>query len=197
MSNVINMVAFQIAWFACVVGAARGMPWLGIVVTAIVVALFVLTESRRGIAPANVATRERSARRARNALLFVLGTACAGALLEFVGSRSGVYTFASVDAARSVAVVDLAWMACLWAAFATTLPLSLAWLSRRKAVGLLFGAVGGPLAFVAGEKLGAIRLGESRTMALVSLAVIWAIAVPLLGSIARRVLPVGSRQAES
>ena len=32
---IINFILFQIAWFACVIGAAKGMPWLGVVVTVI------------------------------------------------------------------------------------------------------------------------------------------------------------------
>ncbi|MCA8971255.1 MAG: DUF2878 domain-containing protein [Planctomycetes bacterium] len=180
MSNAINMVAFQAAWFACVVGAARGVPWLGVAVTAVVVAVFVRTESRRG-----------------SAALFVLGTAFAGVILEFVLSRSGIYSFVAVQDGPIGQVIDLAWMSCLWAAFATTLPRSLAWLSRRRVAGVVFGAVGGPLAFVAGEQLGAIRLGDPRTMALVVLGVVWAIAVPLLGSVALHVLPAETRRTES
>jgi hypothetical protein len=30
---VINFVLIQAAWFACVLGAARGMPWLGVFAT--------------------------------------------------------------------------------------------------------------------------------------------------------------------
>jgi hypothetical protein len=36
---VVNLVAFQIAWFACVLGGAHGLPWLGVGVAALVVAL--------------------------------------------------------------------------------------------------------------------------------------------------------------
>jgi hypothetical protein len=32
-----NFVAFQTGWFACVLGAANGMPWLGVIVAVLVV----------------------------------------------------------------------------------------------------------------------------------------------------------------
>ncbi len=38
MRLLLNFAAFQIGWFACVLGAANGFPWLGPVVVAAVVA---------------------------------------------------------------------------------------------------------------------------------------------------------------
>jgi hypothetical protein len=29
MRLLVNFVAFQLGWFACVLGAAQGLPWLG------------------------------------------------------------------------------------------------------------------------------------------------------------------------
>ena len=31
---IINFVLFQIGWFACVLGAAKQMPWLGVITVA-------------------------------------------------------------------------------------------------------------------------------------------------------------------
>ena len=44
---IINVVAFQIAWFACVLGAGRGMVWLGLAVLAAVVVLHVVRAPRK------------------------------------------------------------------------------------------------------------------------------------------------------
>jgi hypothetical protein len=46
----------------------------------------------------------------------------------------------------------------MWIAFATTLNVSMRWLRGRPELALLFGAVGGPLAFYAGERLGAVTV---------------------------------------
>ena len=32
-----NFLLFQVAWFACVMGAGNGMPWLGVAVTFVTV----------------------------------------------------------------------------------------------------------------------------------------------------------------
>ena len=46
MKLLINFIAFQVGWFACVLGAANGVAWLGPVVVAAVVALH-LARARR------------------------------------------------------------------------------------------------------------------------------------------------------
>ena len=34
-----NVLVFQIGWFACVIGGAKGLPWSGVAVTGLIVAL--------------------------------------------------------------------------------------------------------------------------------------------------------------
>jgi len=67
----------------------------------------------------------------------------------------------------------------MWALFATTINHSMAWLKNRYFLALLLGAVFGPLAFIAGESLGAVVFLD-RTMALTLLAAGWAVLMPLL-----------------
>jgi len=71
-----------------------------------------------------------------------------------------------------------AWMAMLWASFATTLRHGLGWMRGRWTLAAALGAASGPLAFWAGERLGALELGG--TPALLALAVEWGAALPLL-----------------
>ena len=63
--------------------------------------------------------------------------------------------------------------------------MSLGWLKRSLPLALLFGAVGGPLAYVAGGKLGGLSFLQ-QTTALVALAIGWAVITPLLLRIADR-----------
>jgi hypothetical protein len=62
----------------------------------------------------------------------------------------------------------------------------MSWLADRYLVGAVFGAVGGPLAYLAGVRLGAAILGPSQTAALIVVAIEWALAMPLLLWIARQ-----------
>ena len=77
------------------------------------------------------------------------------------------------------------WIIALWALFATTLNLSLRWLRSSLWVAALFGAIGGPMAYLAGSKLGSVTFSSTST-AMLALAAGWAIFTPLLVSLAVR-----------
>jgi hypothetical protein len=86
----------------------------------------------------------------------------------------------------------------LWVQLGTTLRGCLAWLAPRPRLAALLGAVGGPLAFAGGERLGAAVWGEPRAATAAALAIAWATALPLLFRIARRLgdgHPTGYRGA--
>ena len=62
--------------------------------------------------------------------------------------------------------------------FAITINSSLSWLKKKLNLSILFGAIGGPLAYLAGEKLGAVTLLTSDALIIISTG--WAIITPLL-----------------
>ena len=72
----------------------------------------------------------------------------------------------------------------LWMIFAMTLNHSLAWLSQKIYISIFFGAIGGPLAYVAGEKLGAITLLSNNSI--ITLSIGWALITPILIIIANK-----------
>jgi tetrahydromethanopterin S-methyltransferase subunit D len=77
-------------------------------------------------------------------------------------------------------------MVMLWVNLATTMNVSMAWLRGRYALGAVFGAIGGPLAYYSGAKLGAMtRLPEPGGLLWIGVA--WAIALPLLYGAARKI----------
>ena len=69
------------------------------------------------------------------------------------------------------------WIVAMWIGFATTLNVSLGWLKGRYWLATLFGAAGGPLAYLAGAKLGGITLVSSDAAPL-ALALGWAAIMP-------------------
>ncbi len=77
------------------------------------------------------------------------------------------------------------WIVAMWLLFATLLNRSLRWMHDRLAVAAVFGAIGGPLAFYAGHRLGAVEFGNF-PLAMVALAIGWALILPLLVAMARR-----------
>ena len=54
---------------------------------------------------------------------------------------------------------------------------------------VMFGAAGGPIAFLAGERLGAVTLLPPLAYGLLRLSVSWAIALVVFSAVVRRVAP--------
>ena len=71
-------------------------------------------------------------------------------------------------------------MSVLWMQFASTFRYCLGWLSHRYLLSSLLGAVGAPLAFAAGERLGVVEFLQPRLIHFAFLATLWAVAIPLL-----------------
>lgn len=161
----INAINFQIGWFACALGAAAGWPWAGVAVVLAIVAwhLTHVIEPRRE-------------------LTLILAAAGIGAVWDSLLAALGWIQYPNGMLVDGTAPV---WMIALWMLFATTLNVSLAWLKRRLWLGALFGAVGGPLAYLGGARLGALMLVHE-TSALVALAIGWGVLAPVLLLLARR-----------
>jgi hypothetical protein len=162
---ILNFILFQIAWFACVLGAANAMPWLGVLVT-VVILIWHLYKSK------NV----------KNELKLLVYTLVIGAFLDQALLSFNLVNYVHHGWHQFIVPV---WILALWLAFGTTLNMSLAWMQKRYYVSFIFGMIGGPLAYLAAEKLGAVTMtGE---LSFVVLAIGWATITPALLYIARRV----------
>lgn len=172
LNLMINVVALQLAWFACVLGAANDLPWLGIPAVAAVLLIHASL----------VLDPYKEMRLVMFALLL-------GAVFDSLLMASGW-----IDYRNGIIIPGLApvWILAMWAQFATTLNVSMAWLKGRPLLAAVTGGIGGPLSWVAGAKLGAIELVEP-TQAVIALAVGWAIALPLLMAVAERYNGVDAR----
>ncbi len=161
MHSLANFAGFQIAWWACVLGAAHGAPWLGVVACLAFVALQWLASPCPRV----------------DAWL-VAGGALTGLAFDGLLAQLGW-----IDYRGSIGALPApAWIVALWAAFAMTINHSLAWL--RPAAAIVLGAVGGPIAYLGAERLGAVELIAS-VQATIALAVGWAIATCAFTLVAR------------
>ena len=155
----INYLAFQAGWFACVLGAAKGYPMLGpiVVLVAVVWHLF-------------------HAQRPAKELTLLIFCALIGLVFDSLLLATGWVKFTNGMLLQNLAPY---WMVALWIVFATSLNQSMAWLRGRPLLAAVFGAVGGPLSYLAGAKLGAMTL-VSTMPALLALAVGWGLIMPIL-----------------
>jgi hypothetical protein len=167
MALVLNVVLFQLGWFACVLGAAHGWPWLGVWVALGVLAWHLA----------------RSVQPAREAALLA-GAAVVGTAFETLLVQTGWLRYGGGSGLLIEGTAPM-WMVALWALFATTLNVSMRALRPRLVLAALLGAVGGPLAYYGGARLGALEL-VSPGAALAAIGIGWAVLTPLLFTAARR-----------
>jgi hypothetical protein len=161
----VNFIAFQIGWFAAVLGAGHGMPWLGVAIVPMVLLLNLVLSADW-----------------RQELIVALAAAVMGFAVDTGLVAAGVFAPVPFLVPRPFSPL---WMVMLWVNQATTLNSCMGWLRGRYLAGALFGAVGGPLAYLSGAKLGAASLPS--TNGLVALGITWAVAFPALLAVAELV----------
>jgi Protein of unknown function (DUF2878) len=161
----VNIALFQAGWFSCVLGAAHGNPWLGMSVVALIVAASVLTSARPGAQ-----------------LQLMVLTGLVGYSWDSWLAVSGLIAYPPGPLAPPLAPL---WILALWLLLATTLNVSLRWLQARPPVAAMLGALAAPLAYIGAERLGALTLLRAQP-ALWALAAGWALLLPLLLLLARR-----------
>jgi hypothetical protein len=159
MEKTVNVVLFQAAWFAAVLGAARGEFWLGPFAMLPVLAIHL---ALRGYW--------------QGELKLLLAAGMLGFLFDTTVVLAGVFTPLAHLFPRPFSPP---WMVCLWLNFAATLNVSLSWLHGRYPLAALFGAVGGPLAYYGGAQLGATE-GVPTASGMLILALGWGVMTPLL-----------------
>jgi hypothetical protein len=155
---IINFILFQLAWFACVLGAANAMPWLGVEVTAVILIWHFF-----------------SAKHAKFEMLLMLIALTIGATFDQTMLSYHLIDYKHHGWSASLAPV---WILALWVGFTTALNVSLRWMHGRYFIAVIFGAVGGPLAYLSAAKLGALTLQGTNTY--IALSIGWAIITPLL-----------------
>lgn len=165
-ARLLNYLLYQAGWFACILGAAWGHAALGTVL---------------GFLP--VAAHLALVRRRRDALMLVLWTTAVGVAVDSTQIALGMLRF---DAGSVVSWLPPPWLILIWAQFAMTFHFGLRWLQGRLGWTALFGALGGPLAFLAGRRLGVVTLHPEVWPSLVSLAITWSLAMPVALWLAER-----------
>lgn len=155
-----NFILFQAAWFSCVIGgASTDYHWTGVAVVAIVVAVHLSRAHSVGHEAVLIL------------LTTLLGTAWDSALMT-----AGLFSFSNGVVFTTLIPI---WMMAMWALFATTLNVSMRWMKDRYLLAALFGAIGGPLAYYAGYRLGAIEFSNT-VNALIAVGAGWTVIMPLL-----------------
>jgi hypothetical protein len=163
--KLLNIILFQAAWFAAVLGAANGNEWYGPLAVALVLLVhFVLIEDRLS----------------ELSLLLIAGTL--GFCFDTALSIAGIVTPRGHILPHPF---SQPWMVSLWLNFAATLNVSLEWLKGRSLLAAIFGAIGGACAYYSGALMGA-TLAMPDVHGIIILIVGWGIVTPILVWLAGR-----------
>ena len=146
MNPFINVGINQAIWFLCVLGGNAG-------------ALFALPLLVVNIL---LSPHKRADLQMIGLLLLI------GVVIDGILQAIGFFSFTSAGFPIPL------WLAVIWGALAALPHHSLAWMKKRILLSALFGALGGPLAYWAGVRLGAATFHWPLLSSLALLAVVWA-----------------------
>jgi len=163
--SLLNYVTFQIGWLACVLSAAHGRPLLGLLVAILILGLHL------ALAP-----------RLRQEIKMLLVCATIGSIFDSLLLATGWVSYPNGEWIPGVAPY---WIVAMWFLFCATLNLSMGWLKGKLVLAAVMGALGGPLSYIAGQNLNAIRL-ENPEAALIAVAIAWTFMMPVLCVLAER-----------
>ncbi|MEX0828422.1 MAG: DUF2878 domain-containing protein [Haliea sp.] len=161
LAIIANLIIFNAVWFACVLGAANNKAWIGL------------------LALLGFAVWQLSISRHRRADLSIFITAgVIGTIIDTAYSQTGLLAYASPAPGPDFAPW---WIIALWLNFSLALNYCLRWLQGFLPLSVVFGFVGGPLAYYGGVKLDAVFIQtESVWPALLIIGLAWALVTPLL-----------------
>jgi hypothetical protein len=164
-----NLAGYQLVWFLTVTGAGRGLAWPALVSACVFIVWQMLTADRPTVE-----------------LRLLIAAVLLGICVDGILAASGWAHYAAATPALPSGGAPL-WILALWASFAMTLNQSLRYLNGRPFVAFAFGAIGAPLAYLSAARGWQALVFEAPTWrGLLWIAVGWAIAMPLLATLAHR-----------
>ena len=165
--KIINFILFQLVWFVCILGAAINQTHAAVAASLIIILFHLyLTKDKK------------------TELKIILIASIIGFIFDGFLLKNEMVLYANHGWSYSITPL---WIIVLWMGFAITLNSSLSWLKKKIKLSALFGAIGGPLAYLAGEKLEAVTLMAPVT--LIVIAIGWSLITPLLIYISHKISP--------
>ncbi len=161
-----NFILFQAGWLSCVLGgASRDYTWAGVVVVSAIVVVHLLRAD-------NI----------RNEITLIVITTIIGTAWDSSLMMTGLFHFSN-----GILITGLVpfWLIAMWALFATTLNVSMKWMKNKYMIASAFGAIGGPIAYYAGHRIGAVDFNDT-FMALLAVGAGWALIMPGLMALTTR-----------
>ena len=145
-SGAIRGVLFQVTWFATIALASQERAHLAALPGVLYMLLFLASQPREAHSLTELSLQ--------SSVLWGGGGICLGYLCEFILISGGVF----IPRESSILIVP-AWLLSLWGSIYLLLPSSMAWVLRTPLIAVCFGALGAPMSYLAGARMGAMHLG--------------------------------------
>jgi len=158
--RLINFVLYQTGWLIIVISAAKKRPWLGSAAGLFLIAVHL------------VLARER-----KPEALNILWIGLLGTFVDTIQAFFGVFVFESGYWSFWIAPF---WITVMWMQFATLFHFALSWLTGRYILAAVLGFMGGPAAFLTGQRLGGVIFPYGTIYSLKVLALVWAVLLPVV-----------------
>lgn len=167
MKTLLCVSGQTLGWFACVIGAAQHQHGLGVLVVGILVAMHLVTRADRPL---------------RRILALLLASVLFGFCFDSLLIACGVYEPVRWILPSPFATI---WLMMLWVNFGLIIDVPLRWLQQHLVAAAVFGGIFGPAAYLAGQRLGALRIAQPAATYIGALCVAWALGLATLMLIAR------------
>ncbi len=162
-----NYLSYYAGWLACVYGAAHGISEVGVGVVGLLLLIhFVLTHTLR------------------EEILMIVAIGILGTLVDSLQAASGLLVYQSRYAFAPW--LGPIWITAIWVLFASTINWSFGWLKGRTWLAAVLGAIGGPVSYAAGERIGAVHYQYDFAVTMLALAAIWSVVLPAFFGLAHR-----------
>ena len=161
MKNILNILGFNIGWWACVLGAANGFSYVGPAAMLVFLVLHFYINAFD-----------------YSEIKLIIIFAFLGTLIDTLMVYTGMLSYKGLYE-EDIIIAPL-WITAMWCGFAATVNHSMAFLKGKWIYSLISGAIFGPLAYMTGQGLGAINFNADHLSIIILLAVVWAFSLPLI-----------------
>jgi hypothetical protein len=121
-------------------------------------------------------------RRHGNDLLVLIAAILLGLIIDTSWTIFGLMEFTDPRPVHPIAPL---WILIMWVGFALTVNHSMAWMKEHRWLPAILGFIGGPLAYFAGLRLGAVEYLVDPWFVSTILGIVWAIALTILVKISK------------
>jgi hypothetical protein len=167
MSRLVSFIGAQLCWWGCVLGAGTSFAVVAVALTVLWVGLHLARAPQR-----------------RVELRLVLLATALGVVVD--SALVGLDAMHFPEAVRLGPLPTPLWMVALWTGFSTMLLSTLRPVVSSLPAACVFGAVGGPLSYLGGARLGPLVIGAPLPTSLGLIGLAWAIAMLVLALAVRQ-----------